>query len=69
MDHGEFMADKEDVKIAILSFLIPLAGLYITILNRSKNPELSMFAQKWSMYGFFTALTAGFIGWMYYAIR
>ena len=63
------MENKQDLKIAVLCFLIPLAGLYITIINRSKNIQLSLFAQKWSIYGMATSLTAGLVGWMYYNIR
>lgn len=62
------MEKNEELKISIISFLIPMAGLYIMVVNRFKEPLKSQLAQKWMINGLAASLTAGIIGWMYYNI-
>ena len=60
---------KEEIKIAALCFIVPLAGMYITMTNRLKNNDLSRFAFKWTLNGLATSAATAIIGWMYYHIR
>ena len=60
---------KEEIKIAVISFIVPLAGLYITYANRFKDAELSRLARKWTLNGLAMSAAAAIIGWMYYSSR
>ena len=60
---------KEEIKTAVLSFLVPLAGLYVMYANRYKDAELSRFAGKWTLNGLATSAAAAIFAWMYHTSR
>ena len=62
------MLNKEDLKTAVISFIIPLAGMYIFVTNRFKDPSKAQLALKSMINALAAALAAGLIGWMYYNI-